>query len=59
MTDFERPEGWSDAEVDEYFGSADDPIEDEPIAEDHEIVDLYALYDPSAYEGETDQGTLA
>ena len=59
MTDFQRPEGWSDAEVDEYFGSADDPIEDEPIAEDNEIVDLYALYDPSGNEGDSDQGTVA
>ena len=59
MTDFQRPEGWTDEQVDEYFGSADDPIEDDPIAEDNEIVDLYALYDPSAYEGDPDQGTLA
>jgi hypothetical protein len=59
MTDFQRPEGWTDEQVDAYFGSADDPNEDDPIAEDNEIVDLYALYDASANEGGGDEGTVA
>jgi len=34
-------------------------MEDEPVPEDAEILDLYALYDPSAIEGGGDQGTVA
>jgi hypothetical protein len=59
MTEFQRPEGWTDEQEEAYFGGADDPMEDEPVPEDAEILDLYALYDPSAIEGGDDQGTVA
>jgi hypothetical protein len=32
-------------------------MDDEPVPEDVETLDLYALYDPSAFEG--DEGTVA
>ena len=63
MTDFQRPEGWTDEHVQAYFGGPDDPMDDEPVAGDAEILDLYALYDPSAVEGGVEgggeQGTVA
>jgi hypothetical protein len=58
MTNFQRPEGWTDEQEEAYFGGADDPMDDEPVAEDVETLDLYALYDPSAFEG-NDEGTVA
>lgn len=62
MTDFQRPDDWSDEQYDAYFGSADDPMDDDqPVPENAEILDLYAFYDPAAIEAEGagDEGTLA
>ena len=42
-----------------YFGSADDPMDDEPVPENAEILDLYAFYDPAAIESTGEEGTLA
>jgi hypothetical protein len=59
MTNFQRPDDWTDEKYDAYFGSADDPIKVEPVSENPEILDLYAFYDPAAIEAAGDEGTLA
>jgi hypothetical protein len=60
MTEFQRPADWTDEQSNAYFGTADDPMEDEPEAiEAPDLLDLYALYDPATAEGGDDEGTLA
>ena len=59
MPDFQRPDDWSDEKYDAYFGSEDEPMEEEPVPEQAEILDLYAFYDPAAIESTGEEGTLA
>jgi hypothetical protein len=47
---------WTDEELAAYLGSADDPMDDEPVFESPEILDLYAGYTPANPE---DGGTVA
>jgi hypothetical protein len=59
MSDVEKPDDWTDEQFEAYFGSEDDPLEDEPDFEDAEILDLYAGYDAATDESTEDGGTLA
>ena len=47
---------WTDEELAAYLGSADDPMDDEPVFESPEILDLYAGYTPA---NPDDGGTVA
>jgi hypothetical protein len=48
MSNVEKPPEWTDEQFAAFFGSADDPIQDQPVFESTEILDLYAGYDAAA-----------
>jgi hypothetical protein len=58
MSDFENMDDWTEDQVAAYFGSADDPIESEPVVESSEYEDLWVGYDPSTA-GSDDNGAIA
>ncbi len=58
MADLENMDGWTEEEIDAYFGTADDPIVSEPTIEQAEILDPWMGYDP-ATAGADDGGETA
>ena len=59
MSNLEKPGDWSDEQFEAYLGSADDPMDDEPVFEEAEILDLWAGYDGATAEGADSRGTTA